>query len=380
MLRFKRIFLILAVLCLYAAGLQTIFAQAVGTILGTISDTSGAIVPNVTVTITNMQTGQVRMARSNNAGNYIAPALPPGRYTVEAEKAGFRKETHQDLELQVDQSARIDIVFQPGSVTEAIVVAAEAPVINTESPALGQVIENARVVSLPLNGRQFLELTMQVPGVVSGNGGPQTGSSTLFQRPGQNSSISVSGGRSQNNSFLLDGVQNTDPDVNAYIVSPSVDTIQEFKMETKNYSAEFGRSSGGQISVVTKSGTNALHGSAYEFLRNDAVDARPFNNPGSLPPFRRNQFGATLGGPVRKDRTFLFAGWEGFRRVEGQSATLTVPTALERDYNFSSGRGIFDPASTAPDPTDPAGRRLIRAMFPGNVIPANRRDPWPRGF
>src|SRR5207244_9673749 len=132
-------------------------------------------------------------------------------------------------------------------------------------------IEKNRVVNLPLNGRQFLELTLEAPGVVRGNGGPQNGSSTLYARPGQDSSISVSGGRSQNNSFLLDGVQNTDPDVNAYIISPSVDTIQEFKMETKNYSAEFGRSSGGQISVVTKSGANQFHGSAYEFLRNDAV-------------------------------------------------------------------------------------------------------------
>jgi hypothetical protein len=252
-------------------------------------------------------------------------------------------------------------VFQLGSVSETVVVTGDAPVLNTESTALGQVIENARVVSLPLNGRQFLELTMQVPGVVSGNGGPQNGTSTLFQRPGQNSSISVSGGRSQNNSFLLDGVQNTDPDVNAYIVSPSVDTIQEFKMETKNYSAEFGRSSGGQISVVTKSGTNQLHGTAYEFLRNDAVDARPFNNPGNLPEFRRNQFGATLGGPIRKDRTFFFAGWEGFRRVEGQSLTDTVPTALQRQFDFSKSGGIFDPNSTAPDPSDPTGKRLIRA-------------------
>jgi Carboxypeptidase regulatory-like domain len=262
--RIRTVFLTLFILAICLVALPRLSAQAVGTILGTITDTSGAVVPNAAVKITNLQTGQVRIARSNSSGNYIAPALPPGRYTVEAEMQGFRKATFKDVELQVDQAARIDIVFQLGSMSEAVVVTGEAPVLNTESPALGQVIENARVVSLPLNGRQCLELTLQVPGVVSGNGGPQSRSSTLFQRPGQNSSISVSGGRSQNNGFLLDGVQNTDPDVNAYIISPSVDTIQEFKMETKNYSAQFGRSSGGQISVVTKSGTNQFHGSAYD--------------------------------------------------------------------------------------------------------------------
>ena len=293
-------------------------------------------------------------------------------YTVEAELQGFRKQVIRGVNLQVDQIARIDIALETGNLTQTVEVAGEAPLVNTEAPALGHVIENRRVLTLPLNGRQFLELTLQVPGVTTGNGGPQSGDSTLFSRPGQNSSISVSGGRSQNNSFLLDGTQNTDPDVNAYVVSPSVDTVQEFKMETHNYSAEFGRSSGGQINVVTKSGRNELHGSAYEFLRNDAVDARPFNNPGKLPAFRRNQFGATLGGPVVRNRTFFFAGYEGFRRVEGQSRTVTVPTAGQRRGDFAGGTLIFDPATTASDPSDSTGRRLLRTQFPNNIIPAIR--------
>src|SRR5713226_6150338 len=297
----------------------SLFAQAVSTILGTVTDSAGGLVPRAKISVTSSGTGLKRDAVSNQVGNYLLPALPPGLSTIEAEMEGFRKKIIKGVDLQVDQTARIDIVLEPGTITQAVEVTGEAPLLSTESPALGQVIDNARVVNLPLNGRQFLELTLEVPGVVTGNGGPQSGSSSLFTRPGQDSSISVSGGRSQNNSFLLDGTQNTDPDVNAYVVSPSVDSIQEFKMETRNYSAEFGRSSGGQINVVTKSGSNEFHGSAYEFLRNDAVDARPFNNPGSLPEFRRNQFGATLGGRLWRDRTFFFTSFEGFRRVEGQS-------------------------------------------------------------
>ena len=353
----------------------TLRAQAVGTILGTIYDSSGSVVPDATVTIANEKTGLKRATASNAAGNYTAPAHNPGRYTLDVERTGFRGHSIKDIELQVDQSARIDITLEPGAVSEAIEVTSESPILNTETPALGQVIDNQRVVNLPLNGRQFLELTLEAPGVVRGNGGPQDGNSTLFSRPGQDSSISVSGGRSQNNSFLIDGTQNTDADVNAYVISPSVDTIQEFKIETKNYSAEFGRSSGGQISVVTKSGTNEFHGSAFEFLRNNAVDARPFNNPGALPPFRRNQFGATLGGPVVKNRTFFFAAYEGLRRVEGQSKTATVPTMLERTGDFSRDLRIFDPASTMADPADPTGKRLARSQFAGNIIPAQRLNP-----
>ena len=364
------------ILCLFLLLLAaaTVSAQSTGTILGTIRDSSGAVIPGASLKITHIATETTRETATNSVGNYIAPALQPGVYRIEVEVAGFRKRVIPSVELEVDQAARIDLSLEPGSVSETIEVTAAQPLVNTESPALGQVIDNARVLNMPLNGRQFLELTLQTPGVVTGNGGPQTGSSTMFQRPGQNSSISVSGGRSQNNSFLIDGTQNTDPDVNAYVVSPSVDMIQEFKMETRNYSAEFGRSSGGQISVVTKSGTNQFHGSAYEFLRNNAVDARPFNNPGALPAFRRNQFGATFGGPIIRDRTFFFASLEGFRRVEGQSATMTVPTALQRLGDFSETRGIFDPATTVPDPADSTGKRRIRTQYANNVIPASQRN------
>ena len=362
----------LAMLLAIPANVQ---AQAVGTIVGVVKDASGGVVPGALITVTNTQTGFKRETTSNATGNYTVPALPPGRYNVQAEMQGFRKELIKEMDLQVDQTARLDISLTVGSPNETVEVRTEIPMLNTENPALGQVIDNKRLLELPLNGRQFLELALQVPGVVTGNGGPQTGDSTMFQRPGMNSSISVSGGRSQNNSYLLDGTQNTDPDVNAFVVSPSVDSVQEFKMETRNYSAEFGRSSGGQINVVTKSGTNQLHGSLYEFLRNDAVDARPFNNPGKLPKYRRNQFGATLGGPILRDRTFFFASYEGLRRVEGQSTSLTVPLMAQRTGDFTGTTAIYDPQTTRPDPTDPTGKRSIRTQFSGNIIPASRLNP-----
>ncbi len=346
-----------------------VFGQAVGTIVGTVRDPTRAVVPGVSIKVTAVETGLRRETTSNETGNYTVPALPPGNYSIEAEMQGFSKQLIKDVGLQVDQTARIDIVLEMGTPTEVVEVRGEAALLNTESPALGQVIDNKRVLELPLNGRQFLELSLQVPGVVTGNGGPQSGDSSLFTRPGQNSSISVSGGRSQNNSYLLDGTQNTDPDVNAYVVSPSVDSVQEFKMETRNYSAELGRSSGGQINVVTKSGTNQFHGSVYEFLRNDAFDARPFNNPGELPEFRRNQFGGTLGGPILRDKTFFFASYEGLRRVEGQSRSLTVPSVVQKNGDFSGTAGIYDFITTSVDPTDPSGKKRIRSQFPGQHHP-----------
>ncbi|MEP6601450.1 MAG: TonB-dependent receptor, partial [Nitrospirota bacterium] len=335
-----------------------LFAQtATSRIVGTISDASGAVVPNVTVHLSNTQTGLARRTVSDATGNYDFQAVPPGDYTVSTEAQGFRTErvTHQTL--QVNQTARLNFTLQPGSVTESVDVAAITPLLNTDTATISQVVENQRITELPLNKRQFLDLVLLTPGVTAGNGGPQSGQSTLFARPSANSSVSVNGQRSQNNDFLLDGVQNTDGDVNAFIITPSIDAVQEFRVETSNYSAEFGHSSGAQINVITKTGTNVMHGSVYEFLRNSAVDARPFTNPRALPAFRFNQFGAALGGRIRKDSTFFFANYEGLRSVQGQSAIGTVPSAQQRSGDFSGFGPIYDPKTLAPDPTDPTGKR-----------------------
>jgi outer membrane receptor protein involved in Fe transport len=348
------------------------FAQtATGTFVGTVFDAAGSVVPGASVRVVNLRTALERRTITNATGEYRAPALPAGLYTMEASAPGFRTEVIRQATLAVNQTARVDFTLSPGAVTESVEVEAFLPLLNTETAALGQVIDTQRILEMPLNGRQFLELALLAPGVSSGNGGPQSGTSSLFQRPGQDSSLSVSGGRAQNNNFLLDGTINTDGDVNAYVLSPSVEAIQEFKVETGNYSAEFGRSSSGQINLVTKSGGNEFHGSLFHFLRNNALDARPFNNPNELPKFRFNQFGGTLGGPLRKDSTFFFVNYEGQRVVQGQSRILAVPLPAQRDGVFT--RPIFDP-----DTLRQEGDRRVRSPFPGNTIPATRHNPIAR--
>ncbi len=350
---------------------------ATSTVLGTIADSTRAVIPNVSVRITNTQTGLTRQTATDALGNYSFPALQPGVYSVEAETQGFRRERVSELALQVNQTARVDFTLEPGTVNESVEVPAVTSLLNTDTATVSQVIENKRIVELPLNKRQFLDLALLTPGVTLGNGGPQSGSSTLFARPSSNSSVSVNGQRSQNNNFLLDGVLNTDGDVNAFVVTPSIDAVREFRVETSNYSAEFGRSSGAQINVVSKSGTNQYHGSVYEFLRNSALDARPFSNPGKLPAFRFNQYGFTVGGPIRKDQTFFFLNYEGLRSVQGQSAIASVPLARQRAGDFSGLRAIYDPDTLAPDPT---GKRMVRTQFPSNTIPLDRINPIAAGM
>lgn len=364
-------FILLPVLSISLLSAQT----ATSTVVGAVYDSAHAVIPNAIVIVANPQTGFERRSVTDVSGNYTFTGLQAANYSLTAEAPGFRAERLRELTVRVNQTARIDFTLQPGTVTEKIDVTAVTSLLNTDTATISEVIETRRITDLPLNKRQFLDLALLTPGVTLGNGGPQNGQNTLFLRPTSNSSVSANGQRSQNNNFLLDGVQNTDGDVNAFILTPSVDSIQEFRVETSNYSAEFGRSSGAQINVVSKSGTNQFHGSAYEFLRNSALDARPFNNPGALPAFRFNQFGATLGGRVRKDSTFFFANFEGLRSVQGQSAIRSVPVDQQRTGDFSGLRSIFDPDTLGPDPSDPTGKRQTRTQFPGNRIPSNRINP-----
>jgi outer membrane receptor protein involved in Fe transport len=345
------------------------------TLTGTVRDSSGAGLANAHVKVVNLGTQALREVDANSEGDYRFPFLAAGDYSLTATAAGFRTRMIQKLTLTVQQTARLDLDMEVGVVEQAVEVKDVVPLLNSETATLGQVIDSKRILELPLNGRQFLELALLVPGVTTGNGGPQNGQNSLFQRPGQDSSISVSGGRAQNNNFLLDGITNTDGDVNAYIFSPSVEAIQEFKVETSNYSAEFGRSSSGQINIVTKSGSNEPRGTVYHFLRNDALDARPFNNPNKLPQFGFNQFGFALGGPVKKDSTFFFLNYEGIRRVQGQSRVSTVPLTAPRLGDFAGFAPIYDPLTLRADASDPAGRRLTREPFPNNRIPAQRLSP-----
>lgn len=270
-----------SVLLLLSAAAVGLAQNATGTILGTVRDAGGAVLPGTAIKITNEQTGQASSVTTDELGNYTALLLRPGNYSVAAEVAGFKRYLQNNVVLQVDQTARVDVNMQVGDVSETIEITGETPLLQTENHSIGAVIDNQKIVQLPLNGRNFIDLAVLVPGV--GRAGGAQGASSL----------TVDGGRPQNNNFLLDGTANTDGDFNKAILSPSVDVIQEFKVQTSNYSAEFGRSGAGQINVITKSGTNDFHGSLYEFHRNSAFDARQIQNTltPTLPKFIRHQFG-----------------------------------------------------------------------------------------
>jgi len=302
------------------------FGQTVGEITGLVTDASGGVVVGATVTVTNPQTNFRRMATTNEAGNYSFPALQPGVYNVRVEASGFRTEVRTSVELQVQQAARIDFQLNVGSVAETVEVTGGAPLLNSENASLGTVIDGQRIVDLPLNGRNFLALVSESPNVSAGfntNGGTSTGAaSTRLGGDRANQSFSVSGSRREYNNYSIDGVTNTEPNYNAYLFLPSIDAIQEFKVQTGIYSAEFGRGIG-QVNVSTKSGTNEYHGTVFEFLRNSALDARPFGFTKVVPqksPFKQNQFGFTVGGPLSipkvyngSNRLFFMSNYEGFR-------------------------------------------------------------------
>ncbi len=345
-------------------------AQAVsGTILGSVQDVSGASIPGATVSIVNAETGLARTVLSNSAGEYMVPSLPPGMYEVSAEMKGFKRVSLSGIRLNVDQKLRADLKLEVGALTESIQVQAAIPLVQSDSSELGATINESQIKELPLNGRNFVQLTRLIPGVTRGvPGSNNDGASNEGWR--MSSTIAANGMRTRDNNFLLDGIDNNELNLNTVIIFPSVDAIEEFKVQTSTYSAEFGRANGGVVNIQIKSGTNQFHGSAFEFLRNDRLDANDlFNNKfgRAKPAFRQNQFGATLGGPIRRDRTFFFMDYQGWRVRNAQTYLSNVPTNLMRDGDFSElSRTIYDPLSQSP--------------FPGNRIPAARVDPVARAI
>ena len=291
-----------------------LLAQTLGTITGAVKDSTGAVVPGATVTVINKGTNATRTTSSNEVGLYDFPALPPGLYTVKTELDGF-KTTSRDLELQVQQTARVDFTLELGTISEMATVTGVSPLVETSNATVGTVIENRRIVELPLNGRNYLDLVKLSPNVSAefadaGQSGARQGGTRANQQ------LSISGQRREFNYYTLDGVDNTDVNFNTYIFLPSVDALEEFKVQTGVYSAEFGREAS-QVNVVTKSGTNALHGTLFEFVRNDAFDARPYSFTASQAaapkaPFKWNQYGYTAGGPVLKNRMFFMSNFEGY--------------------------------------------------------------------
>ncbi|MGH6630204.1 MAG: carboxypeptidase regulatory-like domain-containing protein, partial [Burkholderiales bacterium] len=329
-----------------------------GTILGKVTDPSGAVVPGAKITAVNVNTGLTRSVLSGDSGDYVITLLPVGEYRVRVEKEGFRSQEHARLQLTIDSKVRVDYPLAIGDLAQEVQVTGEPPLINTESSAMGQVIGNRAVQELPLNGRQFVQLALLTPAVA-----PEVKGTLSSPLALSGFSFSANGTRYDSNMFLLDGVSIRDSIYARLAVSPSVDAIQEFKVHTSNYSAEFGGQGGAQVNISTKSGTNSFHGSVYEFLRNDVFDARNFfDTQGEKPPFRLNQFGASLGGPIVKDKTFFFANYEGQRIFKGVTIGAAVPTQAMRDGNFSGIAPIFDPVNGVP--------------FVNDQIPMNRIAPY----
>src|SRR5437870_1725130 len=323
-------------------------AQGVrATIVGRVTDDSGAVVPGAKITITNTGTNESRSITVNDSGEYAIPQLAPGQYTLTAEYVGFNKVVRSGIVLETNQQARLDVVLKVGALTEEVQVSAAAPLVTTESATIGNVVDQKKIVELPLNGRDYLQLAFLQPNVFATAQG-----SNLGFRGGLN----VAGNSEIANQYLLDGIDNNDETTNQPLHRPILDAVREFKVLTGTYSAEYGRQAGGQVIVTTQSGTNAFHGSVWEFHRNSPLDARNFFAP-QKPSFRRNQFGGVLGGPIKKDQTFFFAGYEGQRRGQQEAGLATVPSVAFRNGDFSS---VSAPVRNPFNGNNP---------FPGNQIP-----------
>jgi hypothetical protein len=352
------------VMCL--TGASALAQQETATIVGTVRDASNAIVPGATVTITNVRTNIAIRTQAGADGAFVATSLRPGDYSVTVESAGFQKTVRTGVTLQVAQVARVDIALQAGQITEAVEVVSGTPLLDAMTSSRGSVIDQRKIVELPLNGRDYNQLALLSPGVLPGT--PRLASVNF------KGVLNVNGNRTFNNVFLLDGVDNISYSnsfrgENVQLVQPSIEALQEFKIQTNAYSAEFGRSSGAVVNATIKSGTNAVRGSIYEFLRDDRLDANNFfsNALGAPKPKReRNQFGTAAGGPIVRNRTFWFADYEGLRDLEGVPRVRQVPTAAEKAGLFATA--IVDPSA--------AGRPEFARNAQGQwVIPRERWDP-----
>ncbi len=347
------IWLTLAAIVGAAPGLAQVVT---GTILGTVRDAAGGLLSTATVTCTNEQTGLVRSAQTDVSGNYLVSNLPVGVYTVSASASGFAVRVMKGIVLEVTQQARIDFEMSVASVQQEITVSGAAPILNTENASIGAVVNTRQVEELPLNVRNFMAFTTLTAGT-------NESQPSEFRKgfTGKDFAPSVAGLFPEMNEYRLDGTQNKEQFFNSYSIAPPVDSIQEFKMQVGQYSAESGGGGAAIVNVITKSGTNSFHGSAYEFLRNDKLDARNFFSA-TKPPYRQNQFGASLGGPIVRNKAFFFGNYEGRRIRKGLTASARVPTAAEASGDLSSlGKPIIDPLSGMP--------------FPGNIIPTSRLDP-----
>jgi Carboxypeptidase regulatory-like domain/TonB dependent receptor len=332
--------LLLAVVCVFCPAPGWAQKDA-GSIVGTVKDQTGATVPNAKVTATDVERGIHLETTTNDSGDYVAGPLRVGRYTITVEHAGFKKSITPAVDLDVQQRIALNVTLQVGQISESIEVTGAAPLLETETSELGQVVDNKRVANLPLNGRNFAQLALLTAGTAPSEPGARDEGGFGF---------SANGARSLQNNFLLDGVDNNSnlPDLlneTNYVIQPSVEALEEFKVQTNAYSAEFGRGNGAIINATIKSGTNQFHGSAYEFLRNEKFDAKNFFDDPNAPiaPYKQNQFGFTFGGPIVRNRIFFFADYEGLRIRQAQTNTSFVPTAAQKSGDFSDQLDLTSP-------------------------------------
>ena len=343
--------------------------ESTARLLGTVTDPTGAVIPSANVSARNVATGIERKTTTNESGNYSIPMLPIGQYTLVVESAGFRTSTISGLTLQVNQDARVDVKLTLGTSAESIEVTASAPVLVTDDSSVGQVIENIAIANMPLNGRAFWQLAQLTPGAVYTPGGSDIaagGQGIRASRIG----LRISGSSRLAAGWLLDGFDITEYELGSTSITPSTDALEEFKVLAGGMPAEYGLPS--IINAALKSGSNSFHGSGYEYLRNEKIQARNFFSP-TVPPLKRNQFGATLGGPIKKDRVFFFTDYEGARTRQGTTFNSTIPTVNQLNGDYTGSRPLFDPLTTRQNPANAS--QFIRDQFPNNVIPASRQSP-----
>ena len=376
--------LYLAVACAFlntSASAQTFF----GSIVGTVTDQSGASVTAARVALTNTGTDEHRTDQTDSLGNYQFVNLVPGVYKVDIEAAGFKHLTRGQVQVQVQSAVRIDASLQVGDVGQVVEVTGQASLLQTETSSLGHEVEGRVVQQMPLNGRNVLNLVALVPGVVAQGSSLSNPTNTNISAWGN---YQIGGGFGNQSAAFLDGAPLNTAYNNAVMLVPTQDSVQEFRVQTNNLGPEFSRFAGGVINMISKSGTNQYHGTAYEFLRNKVLNSNTFfNNRSGIarPAFTQNQFGADVGGRVIKDKLFFFVSYEGFRLRQGASTLTSVPTAAMRDGDFSNLRSssgalipIYDPLTTCGQLTNPAcasGQTVLRSPFSNNMIPASRVDP-----
>uniref|UniRef100_Q026X8 Cna B domain protein n=1 Tax=Solibacter usitatus (strain Ellin6076) TaxID=234267 RepID=Q026X8_SOLUE len=363
------------------------FSQAFyGSVVGTVTDPSGGALTGAAVTLTNAGTGERRQTLSGSGGDYQFLNLVPGTYRVQVERTGFKRAAHENLEVNISGTVRADISLQLGDVTQTVEVQAAAPLLRTEDANLSQVVSSRAVEDLPVNGRNILNLTALVPGVVPQ--GTTDGNAITGKNIFAAGNYQIGGGAANQGAVYYDGVPANSALGNLVNMVPSPDAIAEFRVQTNSNNAEFGRYAGGVVNISSRSGSNQYHGSAYEYFRNDVLNATNFfanaNNTGK-PAFKQNQYGLNGGGPIKKNKIFFFAGWEAFRGREGSPFIGTVPLPEMYNGDFSNFRNasnaiipIYDPLTqcgTGANGACAAGQTIQRQVFPGNIIPKSRFDP-----